>query len=53
MKFGMHKIKQGKFTAGAGKSNFKRIIARFVANDNAFHYELSQRNTGILEAVFI
>ena len=38
MKYGMHKIKPGTFTAGAVKSNFKRIIARFVANDNAFSF---------------
>ena len=49
----MHKIKPGALTAGAVKSNFKETIEKFVARDNAFFYEHSQRDTSILETVFV
>ena len=32
----MHKIKPGTLTEGTVKSNFKRIIERLFASDNAF-----------------
>ena len=41
----MHKIKPGTFTAGVVKSNFKGIIERFVARDNAFSFMSSVKGT--------
>ena len=42
-----HKIKPGALTAGIGmvKNNFKAIIEKFVANDNAFSYMSSVKGT--------
>ena len=53
IKFAMYKIKPGTLTARAAKKNFKKRNERFVAYDCIFIYELSQRNTSILEIVFI
>ena len=53
IKFAMYKIKPGILTAGTAKKNFKKRNGRSVAYDYIFIYELSQRNTSILEIVFI
>ena len=53
IKFAMYKIKSGTLTAGTAKKNFKKRNGRFGEYDCVFIYELSQRNTSILEIVFI
>lgn len=41
----MHKIKAGQVTVGTIKQNYKGIIERFVANDNAFSFMSSVKRT--------
>ena len=41
IKFPIHKIKPDKITAGTIENNFKGIIKRFVASDNAFLFMTS------------
>ena len=41
----MHKIKAGTLTTGTIKNNFKGIIERFVASDNAFSLMSSVKGT--------
>ena len=41
----MHKIKAGTLTTGTIKNNFKGIIERFVASDNAFSLMSSVKRT--------
>ena len=41
----MHKIKQGTFTGGTVKINFKGTVERFVARDNAFSFLNSVKET--------
>ena len=43
--FAMHKIKAGTLTAGTIKKNFKGIIERFAASDNAFSFMSSVKGT--------
>ena len=45
--FIMLKIKPGTLTAGTVKSNFKGIIERFLARDNAFSFMSSVKGTPI------
>ena len=49
----MHKIKPGKLTAGMVRNILKGKIERFVASDNAFSFKFSNKNTSIIETVFI
>ena len=48
--FAMHKIKPVTPTAGIVKDNFKRVIERFIARDNAFSFEFNQRNTSTFDS---
>ena len=43
--FAMHKIKPGTLAVGMVKNNFKGVIGRFVASDNAFLFMSSVKGT--------
>ena len=43
----MHKIKSGVLTAGTVKNSFKETIEMFVANDNAFSFMSSVKETPV------
>ena len=45
--FVMHKIKSGVLTAGTAKNSFKETIEMFVANDNAFSFMSSVKETPV------
>ena len=48
--FAMHKIKPGTLTAGPVKSNFKGMVERFVASDNAFSFMSSKEHQHIVNS---